>query len=70
MVADLDDAHKKSEGDTRPWTIYAGDWSHSDLGVSAGKMVADSNCWRVNFMDSVVSESTLTLDGLIDGLID
>ena len=38
--------------------------------VSAGKMVEDSSCWRVNFMDSLVSELTFTLDGLIDGLID
>ena len=26
-MADLDKEHKRSEGDNRPWSIYAGDWS-------------------------------------------
>ncbi|CAK9032965.1 Patched domain-containing protein 3 (RND-type protein RNDEu-3) [Durusdinium trenchii] len=29
LVKDLDEDHKRSEGDNRPWTIYAGNWSFS-----------------------------------------
>ena len=27
IVADLDEEHRRSEGDNRPWTIYEGNWS-------------------------------------------
>ena len=40
LVADLDDAHKKSEGDNRPWTIYAGDWSRLKIAI-AGDFLID-----------------------------
>ena len=28
IVADLDEEHRRSEGDNRPWTIYEGNWSY------------------------------------------
>lgn len=60
LVADLDDAHKKSEGDNRPWTIYAGDWSFSGTPRSVnGSVVFDGRkcsqfgpfCAKSNLLD-------------------
>ena len=36
----LDEEHKKSDGDNRPWTIYAGDWSALELFGFLGQAVA------------------------------
>jgi len=77
LVADLDKEHKRSEGDNRPWSIYAGDWSFSGTPRSVnGSVVFDGRkcasfgpfCGKSNLLD-VFRDDSYIISNLNDAQI-
>ena len=77
IVADLDEQHKRSEGDNRPWTQYAGDWTFNGRPETVnGSVVFQGRkcfafgpfCGRQSILDVFRSDdhiiSTLTADNV------
>ncbi|OLQ06472.1 Patched domain-containing protein 3 [Symbiodinium microadriaticum] len=77
IVADLDEQHKRSEGDNRPWTQYAGDWTFNGRPENVnGSVVFQGRkcfafgpfCGRQSILDVFRSDdhiiSTLTADNV------
>eukprot|EP00439_Symbiodinium_sp_Y106_P038960 s4884_g4.t1 len=77
IVSDLDERHKRSEGDNRPWTQYAGDWTFNGQPESVnGNVVFNGRkcfafgpfCGRQSILDVFRSDdhiiNTLTMDNV------
>ena len=77
IVKDLDESHKRSEGDNRPWTQYAGSWTFNGQPESVnGSVVFNGRkcfsfgpfCGRQSILDVFRSDDyimqTLTADGV------